>query len=254
MSLPWGDCLGFAAQPEDLDVKMPWVHGMSWIQEPAWPYWRLPKEKGGEEEDDGRSPWPTWVGDKCARPLWSSLSITMHGRLQGRDRGLYLSRALSVGTPGPCRVLEQGTGCRELVTRAGPAGSKHGTGRAPRVGERCVSGGRGAMEYDASDDVTFTRNLDSSQAVNVVEYLLFTKIVVSARCEREACLAPPLQHFLPLVGLMSLPCVIFVMQRVVWAPARDAASQYCVEGLDLYALAGAAVVAETHCGLSPACT
>ena len=52
-----------------------------------------------------------------------------------------------------------------------------------------ASGGRGAMEYDASDDVTFTRNLDSSQAVNVVEYLLFTKIVVSARPPRSGCMS-----------------------------------------------------------------
>ena len=59
-----------AAQPEDLDVKMPWVHGMSWIQEPGWPFWRLPKEKGGEEEEDeGRAPYPTWVGDKCAHAI-----------------------------------------------------------------------------------------------------------------------------------------------------------------------------------------
>ena len=65
---------------------MPWVHGMSWIQEPAWPYWRLPKEKGGEEEDDGRSPYPMWVGDKCARQRGqrgSSPCNTGHEQLQG---------------------------------------------------------------------------------------------------------------------------------------------------------------------------
>ena len=82
-------------------------------------------------------------------------------------------------------MLKQRTGCRERVIKEGQTVSKYETIGALRVGERCASGGRGAMEYDASDDVTFTRNLDSSQAVNVVEYLLFTKIVVSARPPRN---------------------------------------------------------------------
>lgn len=166
---------------------MPWVHGMSWIQEPAWPYWRLPKEKGGEEEDVGRSPYPTWVGDKCARQLWSSHAAQ---RMNGvRVRFKYFSSMLSV-------VLELHTGCRERVIRAGQTGSKHGRDGAHRVGERCASGGRGAMEYDASEDVTFTRNLDSSQAVNVVEYLLFTKIVVSRPPRNGSMSGAPLQRSL----------------------------------------------------------
>ena len=64
------------------------------------------------------------------------------------------------------------------------------------------------MEYDASDDVTFTRNLDSSQAVNVVEYLLFTKIVVSARVERRpvrSTLAALLAWNIPLFGSVLYP-------------------------------------------------
>ena len=67
-----------------------------------------------------------------------------------------------------------------------------------RVGERCAPGGRGAAEYDASEDVTLTRNLDSSQAINVVEYLLFTKIVVSARIIWGATFGAPWQHSLLL--------------------------------------------------------
>ncbi|KAK9843477.1 hypothetical protein WJX81_004550 [Elliptochloris bilobata] len=89
---------GETDSPEDLDTKMPWVHELSWIQEPEWPYWRLRKDK--VDEDD-----PTWE----------------------------------------------------------PMG-------------QIYAGDRHAIDYDASEDLSVTGSYDTRQAMNLVEYLLFTKI------------------------------------------------------------------------------